>query len=70
MVRTVMTIFKGNLLIYSTIIIPITYACGIIFFAMLGAGSLGGMIVFAILYGFFSGGCKKMTYIGINETQN
>jgi len=38
------------------IIIPMSFVSGILIFAMFGAGSLGGMLVFAILYGFFSGG--------------
>ncbi|KAF8520751.1 MFS general substrate transporter [Hysterangium stoloniferum] len=43
------------------VIIPITFACGIVLFSMLGAGSLNGMIVFAIFYGFFSGGFLSLS---------
>ncbi|KAJ3532111.1 hypothetical protein NM688_g7472 [Phlebia brevispora] len=37
------------------VILPMTYISGILIFAMFGAGSSAGMVVFAILYGFFSG---------------
>lgn len=33
-------------------------SCGLIF-AMLGASHVGGMVIFALLYGFFSGGCES-----------
>lgn len=41
---------------WPTVIIPMSFMSGILMFVMFGAGNQGGMIVFAILYGFFSGG--------------
>ncbi|KAJ6544706.1 MFS general substrate transporter [Mycena sp. CBHHK59/15] len=38
------------------VIIPMTFISGCLAFALLGARSNGGLLVFAILYGFFSGG--------------
>ncbi|KAJ6501019.1 MFS general substrate transporter [Mycena vitilis] len=38
------------------VILPLTFISGIMAFAFLGAKSDAGIIVFAILYGFFSGG--------------
>ncbi|KAF8512199.1 MFS general substrate transporter [Gautieria morchelliformis] len=38
------------------VIIPMSFVSGALIFAMFGAGSQGGTIVFALLYGFFSGG--------------
>ncbi|KAJ7907884.1 MFS general substrate transporter [Mycena leptocephala] len=38
------------------VIIPMTFVSGCLAFAFLGAHSNGGLLVFAILYGFFSGG--------------
>lgn len=43
------------------VIIPMTAIAGCLIFALLGAGSTAGMLVFAILYGFFSGGCKCLS---------
>ena len=34
-----------------------TFISGILIFAMFGATSPGALVAFAILYGFFSGGC-------------
>ncbi|KAJ4469976.1 major facilitator superfamily domain-containing protein [Lentinula edodes] len=38
------------------VIIPVTFISGCMVFAFLGATSVGGMLAFAIIYGFFSGG--------------
>lgn len=38
------------------VIIPMAYGSSILIFAMFGATNSAGMVVFAILYGFFSGG--------------
>ncbi len=40
----------------SLVMIPVTVISGVLIFAMFGATNSAGMIVFAILYGFFSGG--------------
>ncbi|KAF8076825.1 MFS general substrate transporter [Lyophyllum atratum] len=37
-------------------IIPATFGCAVLMFAMLGLKSVASMVIFAILYGFFSGG--------------
>ena len=33
-----------------------SFATGVLVFALLGINSVGGVVAFAILYGFFSGG--------------
>ena len=38
-------------------ICPVTVITGALIFAMFGASSTVGAITFAIVYGFFSGGC-------------
>ncbi|KAH0828906.1 MFS general substrate transporter [Lanmaoa asiatica] len=43
------------------VIIPITVVAGGLVFAMLGATSDGGVVAFAILFGFFSGGFVSLT---------
>ncbi|KAH7890368.1 MFS general substrate transporter [Phlebopus sp. FC_14] len=45
----------------SSVIIPITVIAGGLVFAMLGATSDGGVVAFAILFGFFSGGFVSLT---------
>jgi MFS family permease len=51
-------ILSGNLADAESfvVIIPMTVISGCLAFAFLGAHSDGGLLVFAILYGFFSGG--------------
>ncbi|KAJ7848393.1 hypothetical protein B0H13DRAFT_2361891 [Mycena leptocephala] len=44
-----------------TVIIPVTFISGCLAFAFLGAHSDGGLIVFALLYGFFSGGLVSLS---------
>ena len=39
------------------VLIPMTAVSGCLIFAMFGATSPGALVAFAILYGFFSGGC-------------
>jgi hypothetical protein len=39
------------------LVTPFCAIAGILIFAMLGAKSVGGLVVFCILYGFFSGAC-------------
>ena len=41
------------------VIIPMTTIAGLLMFAMFGATTVGGMLAFAILYGFFSGCCTS-----------
>lgn len=41
---------------------PVAVITGGLIFAMYGASSPGGAIVFAILYGFFSGGCEWLRF--------
>jgi len=43
------------------VIIPVTFISGCLAFAFLGARSDGGLIVFALLYGFFSGGLVSVS---------
>ncbi|KAJ3782744.1 MFS general substrate transporter [Lentinula aff. detonsa] len=43
------------------VIIPITLISGCLVFAFLGATNVGGMLAFAILYGFFSGGFVSLS---------
>jgi hypothetical protein len=38
------------------IIIFMTFGTGVLVFALLGITNVGGVVAFAILYGFFSGG--------------
>jgi hypothetical protein len=45
----------------SLVIIPVTFISGCLAFAFLGAHSDGGLIVFALLYGFFSGGLVSLS---------
>ena len=46
-----------NYSLSSTVIIFMTTIAGSLMFAMFGATTTGGLIPFAILYGFFSGCC-------------
>ena len=41
------------------VLIPMTAVSGCLIFAMFGATSPGALVAFAILYGFFSGGCTS-----------
>lgn len=52
--RTVPNVFADYYGAYNTSI-PLTFIAGALIFAMLGTTSQAGIIVFAILYGFFSG---------------
>ncbi|KAF7799230.1 hypothetical protein EIP86_010462 [Pleurotus ostreatoroseus] len=56
--RTIPNFLSDHLGVFN-VIIPMTFISGILIFAMLGATSSAGMVVFGILYGFFSGGCKS-----------
>ena len=49
----------------SIVVIPMSFVSGVLMFAMFGAGSQGGMIVFAILYGFFSGGGWRIQHSSV-----
>lgn len=40
------------------VIVPMTGIAGVLIFAMFGAGSTGGLLAFAIVYGVFAGGCE------------
>lgn len=37
--------------------VPVSFITGALIFVMFGATSTGAVIIFAILYGFFSGSC-------------
>ena len=43
---------------FSIVLVPCTFISGGLVWAMFGAKNIAGVIVFGILYGFFSGGCK------------
>lgn len=40
------------------VLCPVAIITGALVFAMYGASNTAGAIVFAIIYGYFSGGCK------------
>ncbi|TFK45969.1 MFS general substrate transporter [Heliocybe sulcata] len=48
--------FAGDIYGPFNVAIPMTFIAGGLIFALFGATSTGGMVVFALLYGFFSGG--------------
>ena len=39
-------------------ITTVAFVCGVLNFVMFGLNSVGAVVVFSLLYGFFSGGCK------------
>jgi hypothetical protein len=39
-----------------------TTIAGVLIFAMFGAGSVGGVLAFAIVYGTFAGGCEHLFF--------
>lgn len=41
-----------------TVTTPVTFVCGSLMFAMFGLKSVGGVVLFSLFYGFFSGACK------------
>ena len=40
-------------------VLPVTFACAVLLFALFGITTLAGTVVFAILFGFFSGACQS-----------
>ena len=48
-----------------------TAIAGVLIFAMFGAGSTGGLLAFAIVYGTFAGGCKyhALTHAAARNSQ-
>ena len=44
---------------------PVALISGALIFAMFGASSTAGAIIFAIFYGFFSGGCEKLSLTSV-----
>ena len=42
-----------------------TAIAGVLIFAMFGAGSTGGLLAFAIVYGIFAGGCEYHVYTSL-----
>lgn len=43
------------------VITPVALICGSLIFVFFGLEDVGGVLVFSLLYGFFSGGCKCIT---------
>jgi hypothetical protein len=41
------------------VLIFVSFSTGVLTFALFGVTTTGGVIVFAILYGFFSGSCQS-----------
>lgn len=40
------------------VIAPVTLICGGLVFAVFALTNVPGVVIFSLLYGFFSGGCK------------
>lgn len=46
----------------AVVMIPCTIVSGGLMYLMFAATTVAGTVVFAILYGFFSGGCELMDF--------
>ena len=53
--RTIPNLLADKLGVLNVFIV-VTFGAGILLFALFGINSVGGVTIFAILYGFFSGG--------------
>lgn len=43
---------------YLNVLTFVVFVCGALVFAMIGLKTVGGVVVFSLFYGFFSGACE------------
>ena len=62
--RTLPNLLAEKIGIFNTLV-PITAITGILVFAIFGITEAAGTVVFAVLYGFFSGSCMYSPFHSI-----
>lgn len=59
--RTVLNAFAADVGLFN-LLLPVNAIMGILVFAMFGVTNTGAVIVFCILYGFFTGACTFLLW--------